>query len=943
MGCAASSTSETWYEEGQEDGESLEDRREEDELGIKHTRLSTKAASPVGAADDDAYGDGSDSVRMRFEDSSGGGDSEPESPVSPHTPITGYHWTQQPRPCVSEPSTPTGGQHGQHKSPLGTASTVGGGRGGGTPRNGNDEDAPSTATATRHSYTAGERDKTAAASIERPASSTTPRFRKKASMKRRSMSLQRKSGSTYPILHQVTCKEVKRERRRRSVVEILASSLRGRGRGSSTGESGRKGSYSQRARSLEDIRKESSTAWILSASHVDNYGGSSRPGMKRRNSVSVVLSEMTARDILTDNMLENRTQEMRGTRDDEHFSSTTELDVFLNSAGINTWAWGDDKTDNLFNLLALLQSSKYQMREAGDSVELVRSTVQIRLVHGKTQLNCGKALHMIKRERGAHDVTLLDKKQKFPEQPKHTDASIESVCLEYLSEQLGMDLDDLEMVEGCTIRVLATNESETFPGLKETHERFIVEVASRRLLNRGMPFRTQILTSDGGVKETITWAWVDENYLLDEDITDGEPALREWLTTRGLDLREWGKDGNKSVYQLLVELLSGHCRLLDSVPPFRQCAFVNTRIWNEDKTRVLLETAEKPRRGRADVKNYYLSQKIAISDMMKDPSFSVDDIVADSILEKLFNDETSELDRIQSFNTSDLEHWGEFSISFESPSYPSLPSQYTVLTTDVIVEGLPDAESFETVEYEADLHGNPTEDVRTRHYWTWQPIDLTNHRISSKFFKDYGDEDETAIYHSESSLTHGPGHQTPIGPGAYGGGGSEAGGTGGAPSTLGTGGGGERIASAVEASEESVIPTPRSSMGNSASLTLEPLASPHRMADGALARNGSHNSLADVNTSSPTSIILRDIRPSEADDALDAEVASSSFGGCLPEQSEKDDGESDMAATVTTTAADDDISLQASRGGGRGGGGGGESDVDTLSRLSDLSGSDSIR
>ena len=113
MGCAASSASETWYEEGHEDGERFDERREGGELSIRKARASTTSPSPVGAADDDSFGsDGG--VRMRFEDSSGGGDSEPESPVSPHTPITGYHWTQQ-RPCVSEPSTPTGGQHSQLK------------------------------------------------------------------------------------------------------------------------------------------------------------------------------------------------------------------------------------------------------------------------------------------------------------------------------------------------------------------------------------------------------------------------------------------------------------------------------------------------------------------------------------------------------------------------------------------------------------------------------------------------------------------------------------------------------------------------------------------------------------------------------------------------------------------------------------------------------------
>ena len=84
---------------------------------------------------------------------------------------------------------------------------------------------------------------------------------------------------------------------------------------------------------------------------------------------------------------------------------------------------------------------------------------------------------------------------------------------------------------------------------------------------------------------------------------------------------------------------------------------------------------------------------------------------------------------------------------------------------------------------------------------------------------------------------------------------------------------------------------------------------------------------------SPTSIVLRDIQQPGADDAPDAEAASS-FGGCLPEQSEDDDDDDDKSSSdVAAAAAGDDD----------GGGCGDESDVDMFSRASDLNGFPSVR
>ena len=570
--------------------------------------------------------------------------------------------------------------------------------------------------------------------------------KKPAAPKRRSASIQRKSVTSLPVIHQVPCTDfsaIRRREKRRSVAEMI-----GLFRRSGADDRHR---HSERSRSLEDIRRESSTAWILSASHVDTPSRGNR-----RNSVSVVLSEMTARDILTDNMLENRMQEIRETNSNQ-FSSVSEMEVFLNSSGVNTREWREDRQKALFELFSLIKTNNYRLKDGtgGNNVELVTSTVQVRLVNGKSWMGTGRVLQILKRETENREV-LTDELHRFPELQKAFGASIETIAKDYVMQQLGLEHDEIEIVEGGTVRVIDTVESDRFPGVHETKERYVIEVSTKRLLNRGHPFRTQLLGIGEDVEQTITWAWRAERFLDEEVLSDGEHALRDWLTARGVDVREWGKNGNKSVYQLLVELLSGNCRLYDSCPPFRQCAFVNTRIWNEDRTKVLLETAEKPKRGRPEVKNYYLSQKVAINDLHKDPNYSVDDVVSDSIIEKLFNEETSEIDRIQPFSAGSLEHWGQFCISFESPSFPTLPSQYTVLTTDVIVEGLPQDTSFETVEYDEDDFGNQTGEIKSRHFWTWQTVDLTNHRISSKLFDDYADElsNDPAIFHSNSSFTH---------------------------------------------------------------------------------------------------------------------------------------------------------------------------------------------
>ena len=147
--------------------------------------------------------------------------------------------------------------------------------------------------------------------------------RKKPIPKRRSASIQRKSGSSLPVIHQVPCTmdvsmALRRREKRRSIAEMIGLFRRSGDRGGSRRQD-------ERARSLEDIRRESSTAWILSASHGDAQGRTSRES-NRRNSVSVVLSEMTARDILTDNMLENRMQEIREANSNQ-FSSVSEMEV----------------------------------------------------------------------------------------------------------------------------------------------------------------------------------------------------------------------------------------------------------------------------------------------------------------------------------------------------------------------------------------------------------------------------------------------------------------------------------------------------------------------------------------------------------------------------------------------------------------------------------------
>ena len=228
---------------------------------------------------------------------------------------------------------------------------------------------------------------------------------------------------------------------------------------------------------------------------------------------------------------------------------------------MNTREWREDRQKALFELFSLIRTQSFRLKDGsaagGSNVELVSSSVQVRLVFGKTWLGTGRVLQVLKREADGVE-TSTDELHRFPELPKHFGASIESIACGYVIQQLGLEAHEIEVVEGGTVRVMDTAESERFPGVHETKERYIVEVATKRLLNRGHPFRTQVLGIGDEVEQSITWAWRAERFLDEEVLSDGEHALRDWLTARGVDVREWGRRGNKSVYQLLVELLSGN-------------------------------------------------------------------------------------------------------------------------------------------------------------------------------------------------------------------------------------------------------------------------------------------------------------------------------------------------------------------------------------------------
>lgn len=178
---------------------------------------------------------------------------------------------------------------------------------------------------------------------------------------------------------------------------------------------------------------------------------------------------------------------------------------------------------------------------------------------------------------------------------------------------------------------------------------------------------------------------------------NGVVALQLWLIQQGIDPTSWGIDGAKTVHDLWDELQNGDIKL-HSDPALREVALVQVFIRRGEQ--VLLEVAQEFDSGQLRWRNIPPSEKMrgeedyreaAVRGLQEEIGIAPERIcfVADSY---------------QQFQRNSI-----------SPSYPGLPTRYTVHHIEAKVETLPEADFW----WENEAHG--TGDPVRRHRWGWRP------------------------------------------------------------------------------------------------------------------------------------------------------------------------------------------------------------------------------
>ncbi|MCA9997609.1 MAG: NUDIX domain-containing protein [Anaerolineales bacterium] len=174
-------------------------------------------------------------------------------------------------------------------------------------------------------------------------------------------------------------------------------------------------------------------------------------------------------------------------------------------------------------------------------------------------------------------------------------------------------------------------------------------------------------------------------------------ALQLWLAEQGIDTTTWGRNGAKTVSDLWDELQNGDIKLHGD-PPLREVALVQVFIWREQQ--VLLELAQEFDSGYQRQRLIPPSEKLrggesyqeaAVRGLYEEMGIAPENIcfVADS--------------------------YRQFYRDTVSPSYPGLPTRYTVHRIEAEVTGLPDVDFW----WENEAHG--AGDPVRRHQWGWRP------------------------------------------------------------------------------------------------------------------------------------------------------------------------------------------------------------------------------
>ena len=181
---------------------------------------------------------------------------------------------------------------------------------------------------------------------------------------------------------------------------------------------------------------------------------------------------------------------------------------------------------------------------------------------------------------------------------------------------------------------------------------------------------------------------------------DNIEGLREWLMAVDINTAAWGKNGAKSVEALWQEIATGESQL-QSDPPERQVQVVEILIRRDDK--VLIEAAQELADGQIRQRGILPAEKMQAGE-------EVETAVRRGLGEEL---------GIASEDVTILGgSYRQYQRLGDSPSYPGLPTRYTIHSFVVQVEGLPEGGFWRDNAVYG--QGDPVK----RHYWVWEPVSV---------------------------------------------------------------------------------------------------------------------------------------------------------------------------------------------------------------------------
>jgi len=173
--------------------------------------------------------------------------------------------------------------------------------------------------------------------------------------------------------------------------------------------------------------------------------------------------------------------------------------------------------------------------------------------------------------------------------------------------------------------------------------------------------------------------------------------LHRWLAEKDIDTHKWGQRGAKRVVDLWQELTGGDARLQDD-PPRRQVEVVQVIIRRGDQ--VLVEAVQELGDGQQRIRQRPPSEKLKPGEPY-----------AAAALRCL----QEELGVAPGQVSLREETYRCLQTTADSPSYPGLPTLYTMHTLEAVVEGLP-PEAFWRDNEAYEGGGDPVK----RHLWDWR-------------------------------------------------------------------------------------------------------------------------------------------------------------------------------------------------------------------------------